>query len=56
MLSKRRKAGKGAIGGDALDITTWTSAERKEFNFDGRDPFGAREIAALKKGDVLEMR
>lgn len=55
-LSKRRKAGKTSIGGDALDITTWTSAERKKFSFDGKDPFGAEEIAALKRGDMLSMR
>jgi len=55
-LSKRKKAGKTAIGGDALDITTWTPAERKAFAFNGKDPFGAKEIAALKQGSVLGMR
>ncbi|KAK1753692.1 hypothetical protein QBC47DRAFT_326192 [Echria macrotheca] len=55
-LSKRKKAGKTPIGGDALDITSWTSAERKASAYDGKDPFGAKEIAALKKGDVLGMR
>lgn len=54
-LSKRNKAGKTAIGGDALDITTWTPAERKKFSFDNKDPFRPAEIAALKRGDVLGM-
>ncbi|KAI0376558.1 hypothetical protein F5Y04DRAFT_266047 [Hypomontagnella monticulosa] len=43
------------IGGDALDITTWTSAERKAASFDHKDPLGKREIDALKKGMVMQL-
>ncbi|KAK6362994.1 hypothetical protein TWF730_000442 [Orbilia blumenaviensis] len=43
------------IGGDKLDITTFTSAERKHAAFDGRDPLGKREMTALKQGLVLMM-
>ncbi|KAI1780282.1 hypothetical protein F4818DRAFT_1423 [Hypoxylon cercidicola] len=43
------------IGGDALDITTWTSAERKAKNFDKKDPLGKREIDAIKKGLVMQL-
>ncbi|KAI0845210.1 hypothetical protein F5Y00DRAFT_246680 [Daldinia vernicosa] len=50
--------GKGkprAIGGDDLDITTWTSSQRKEAHFDHKDPLGKREIDALKKGMVMQL-
>ncbi|KAI0131487.1 hypothetical protein F4814DRAFT_406176 [Daldinia grandis] len=50
--------GKGkphAIGGDDLDITTWTSSQRKEANFDHKDPLGKREIDAIKKGMVMQL-
>ncbi|KAH8892352.1 hypothetical protein GQ53DRAFT_686303 [Thozetella sp. PMI_491] len=43
------------IGGDALDITTWTSAERKKASFDNRDPLGKAERDALKKGLVMQL-
>ncbi|KAI0182134.1 hypothetical protein GGR52DRAFT_568336 [Hypoxylon sp. FL1284] len=42
------------IGGDALDITTWTSAERKAASFNKKDPLGKREIDAIKKGMVMQ--
>ncbi|KAI1139469.1 hypothetical protein F5Y05DRAFT_378997 [Hypoxylon sp. FL0543] len=51
--SKSQK--KTSIGGDALDITTWTSAERKEASFDHKDPLGKREIDAIKKGMVMQL-
>ncbi|KAL2126547.1 hypothetical protein VTI74DRAFT_708 [Chaetomium olivicolor] len=41
------------IGGDNLDITTWTSAKRKEKSFDNKDPLSKEHIDALKKGEVL---
>ncbi|KAI1654161.1 hypothetical protein F4813DRAFT_215619 [Daldinia decipiens] len=50
--------GKGkphAIGGDDLDITTWTSSQRKQANFDHKDPLGKREIDAIKKGMVMQL-
>jgi len=53
ILSKRRKQGSSLIGGDALDITTWTSAERKKYAFDGNDPLPKEVLDALKAGDVV---
>lgn len=44
---------KSGIGGDALDITTWTSAERKQYSFDKKDPIKAAELKALKEGKVM---
>lgn len=46
---------KSAIGGDALDITTWKSAERKRKAFDNRDPLGKKEIDAIKQGMVMQL-
>lgn len=48
-----RRGLKTHLGGDYLDITTWTSAERKNASFDGKDPLGKEEIDAIKKGMVL---
>ncbi|KAI0025867.1 hypothetical protein F4780DRAFT_233434 [Xylariomycetidae sp. FL0641] len=42
-----------SIGGDALDITTWTSAERKAQSFTKKDPLGKKEIKAIKNGLVM---
>lgn len=53
-LSRRAKKGTTKIGGDALDITTWTSAERKKYAFDKKDPLGKAELDALKRGDVMQ--
>ncbi|KAI1406953.1 hypothetical protein F5Y13DRAFT_176016 [Hypoxylon sp. FL1857] len=47
--------GTTSIGGDALDITTWTGAQRKEASFDHKDPLGKREIDAIKKGMVMQL-
>ncbi|KAK4098436.1 hypothetical protein N658DRAFT_488487 [Parathielavia hyrcaniae] len=49
------KSSKTPIGGDNLDITTWTSAKRKSKAFDKRDPLGKKEIDALKEGLVLSI-
>lgn len=49
------KKGRGPLGGDRLDITSWTSARRREHNFDKKDPLGKKEIANIKKGMILEM-
>ncbi|KAI8630713.1 hypothetical protein F5Y19DRAFT_32367 [Xylariaceae sp. FL1651] len=40
------------IGGDGLDITTWTPAERKAKNFDNKDPI-ANYIKDIKNGLTL---
>jgi hypothetical protein len=42
------------IGGDSLDITTWTSAERKKKAYDKKDPLG-KEIDAIKEGLILDL-
>ena len=42
-------------GGDKLDITTWTSAERKSHSFSKKDPLGKKEINALKQGMVMSL-
>lgn len=41
------------IGGDNFDITTWSSAARKEKAFDKKDPLEREQINALKKGLVI---
>lgn len=43
------------IGGDTLDITTWTSEERKRKSFDKKDPLGKAEIDAIKNGLVMSL-
>jgi hypothetical protein len=43
------------IGGDNLDITSWTSAKRKSKAFDKQDPLSKEHIAALKKGEILSL-
>ncbi|KAF4161111.1 hypothetical protein CNMCM6936_009665 [Aspergillus lentulus] len=50
-----RKGFKTRIGGDALDITTWSSADRKKASFDGKDPLGKEERDAIKKGLVMSL-
>ncbi|KAJ5939178.1 hypothetical protein N7466_002312 [Penicillium verhagenii] len=47
------KKSEGTIGGDKLDVTSWTTAERKEHSFDKKDPFDAKSKAAIKAGGVL---
>ncbi|KAK3998164.1 hypothetical protein QBC44DRAFT_376032 [Cladorrhinum sp. PSN332] len=47
------KASKVPIGGDCLDITTWTSAERKAKAFDKKDPLGKKERDAIKEGLIM---
>jgi hypothetical protein len=49
------KKAKTSIGGDALDITTWTSAERKRKSFDKKDPLGKKELDAIKNGMVMSL-
>lgn len=46
-------ASKPKIGGDHLDITTWTSGQRKEASFEKKDPRGKKDMDAIKKGLVL---
>ncbi|GKT84569.1 hypothetical protein CT0861_07009 [Colletotrichum tofieldiae] len=44
---------KKKIGGDDLDITSWSSAERKRHAFNKKDPLGKKEIDAIKDGMVM---
>ncbi|GAB1211693.1 hypothetical protein ATERTT37_000817 [Aspergillus terreus] len=46
---------KGRIGGDSLDLTTWSSAERKAHSFEKKDPLGKEIMNAIKKGEVLQV-
>lgn len=46
---------KAMIGGDQLDITTWSSAERKRFHFHKKDPLTKKDIDAMKQGLVMHM-
>jgi hypothetical protein len=41
------------IGGDNLDITTWTSKKRKEKSYDDKDPLTKEHLDALKQGMVM---
>lgn len=41
------------IGGDRYDISTWRPVERREANFDRKDPFTRTMINAVKQGRVM---
>lgn len=45
----------GPIGGDKLDITTWSSAERKKHAYDKKDPLDKQMVDALKQGLVMSL-
>lgn len=45
----------GPIGGAALDLMTWSSAERKEHSLDMKHPLDKRMIDALKMGLVMQL-
>ncbi|KAI0861444.1 hypothetical protein F4860DRAFT_171082 [Xylaria cubensis] len=45
----------GKIGGDRYDITTMSSAERKEASFDKKDPIKKKDLDAIKKGMVMSI-
>jgi len=44
-----------SIGGDSLDITTWSAAQRKQASFDKKDPIGKASMDAIKKGLVMQL-
>jgi hypothetical protein len=50
----KKKHGRPGIGGDHLDITTWTSAERKKASFDKKDPMNKKMINAIKEGLIMQ--
>lgn len=41
------------IGGDSLDITTWTSAKRKSRAYDKKDPISKELMRGIKNGLVV---
>lgn len=43
------------FGGDNFDITTWSVAERKRYNFDNKDPLAGAILKNIKKGLVMSM-
>ncbi|KAI0479321.1 hypothetical protein GGR56DRAFT_634442, partial [Xylariaceae sp. FL0804] len=45
----------GPVGGDRLDITTMTPAERKKSSFSGKDPLQKKDLDALKEGLIMDM-
>ncbi|KXX80644.1 hypothetical protein MMYC01_203400 [Madurella mycetomatis] len=47
-MSGRKSCHQG-IGGDNLDITTWSSAARKKMAFDERDPLGKRKLMPSRR-------
>ncbi|KAJ5532548.1 hypothetical protein N7494_009100 [Penicillium frequentans] len=53
-LTQYKKLYGPKIGGDKLDISTWTSAERKKAAFDKKDPFDKQMIAAIKDGMIMQ--
>ncbi|PYI09786.1 hypothetical protein BO78DRAFT_458957 [Aspergillus sclerotiicarbonarius CBS 121057] len=46
---------KSNVGGDSLDITTFSSAERKRKSFTKTDPLTPDMIKSIKEGEVLQM-
>lgn len=53
-LAAYKKGYGPTIGGDKLDITTWTSAERKKASFDKKDPLNKKMIDAIKEGLIMQ--
>ncbi|KAK3682805.1 hypothetical protein B0T22DRAFT_494444 [Podospora appendiculata] len=51
--STKKEGGTTKIGGDYLDITTWTSAERKKHSFSKKDPLGKKELDVIKEGLLI---
>lgn len=48
-----RGAQRTTIGGDYLDISSWSSAERKKASFDKKDPLPRDIVKKLKEGLIL---
>lgn len=55
-LSKRAEKAQATIGGDYLDVTSWTSEERKKHSFRGKDSLVVEAIEAIEKRNVLMMK
>ncbi|KAK0666067.1 hypothetical protein QBC41DRAFT_281774 [Cercophora samala] len=50
---KKQTKPKSAMGGDNLDLTAWTPAERKAAAYDKKDPLGKKELDMIKQGAVM---
>ncbi|KAF6845041.1 hypothetical protein CMUS01_00430 [Colletotrichum musicola] len=48
-----KHSSKSAIGGDSLDITSWTPAERKKASFNKKDPLPKQILDGIKDGLVV---
>ncbi|KAF6834027.1 hypothetical protein CPLU01_05160 [Colletotrichum plurivorum] len=48
-----KHSSKSAIGGDSLDITSWTPAERKKASFNKKDPLPKNILDGIKDGLVI---
>ena len=53
--TQKSAKGKPTIGGDKLDLTAWSSAERAAHSYTRKDPLGKRERDALKQGMVMQL-
>lgn len=51
-FSQRHKTN---IGGDSLDISAFSSQERKKASFTKKDPFTANMIKDIKEGMILQL-
>lgn len=47
------KKSHGPIGGDKMDLSTWTSAERKRHSFDNKDPLDGEMMDGIKNNLVV---
>lgn len=45
----------GPVGGDRLDITTWTSEKRMKHNYEDKDPISSADMENVKNGMVLDL-
>ncbi|KAK0701213.1 hypothetical protein B0T21DRAFT_388296 [Apiosordaria backusii] len=50
---KKQTTPKSVMGGDNLDITSWTSAERKAAAYNKKDPLSKKELDMIKEGCVM---
>lgn len=48
-----QRVSRPTIGGDSLDITTWSSSERASCALDRRDPLSEEQMEAIRKGLVM---
>ncbi|KAI1266316.1 hypothetical protein F5Y18DRAFT_383076 [Xylariaceae sp. FL1019] len=43
------------IGGDNLDVTSWSAVERRQYSFNGKDPMTKKDLTALKEGLIMTL-